>query len=165
MQRGSIGLRSRKVAPLYCKKHGKASTETIARPRDDSPDFTRGDLSLEEQSPIEGGVGQPAPVANEFPERLGLLLHDVAGTVRQSAEMQADSNARLGCELRDCISQPRVKAGASLERFRNVEQDVSLWLSQFEQQGTLNAYRDEHKASALPLYLSGTALTYYSTLV
>eukprot|EP00794_Sanderia_malayensis_P007615 gene7616-8456_t len=99
--RDSIGLRSRKVAPLYCKKHGKARTETLARRRDDSPDFTQGDLSLEEQSPIEGGVAQPAPVAIKFLERLAPLLHDLAGTVRQSAEMQADSNARLGCKLRD----------------------------------------------------------------
>eukprot|EP00794_Sanderia_malayensis_P004899 gene4899-5542_t len=51
----------KKVAPLYCKKDGKAGTETMARPRDDSPDFTQGHLSLEEQSPIEGGVAQPAP--------------------------------------------------------------------------------------------------------
>eukprot|EP00794_Sanderia_malayensis_P004898 gene4898-5541_t len=101
----------------------------MARPRDDSPDFTRGDLSLEEQSPIEGGIAQPAPVTSEFLEHLGPLLHDLAGTVRQSAEMQADSNAQLGRELRDCISQPRVKAGARTQKTVTPESQVAELLA------------------------------------
>eukprot|EP00794_Sanderia_malayensis_P003998 gene3998-biopygen2482 len=133
----------------------------MARQETTAPHVFQGQDSPEELS--------SAMSVSELVQELAPLLQNLGESIRTSGESQAESNERFALDVRQSVvgslgEQPRGRSGATIGKFKGPTPDGDLWIDQFNQLANLNKWEDEHKISALPLFLQGNALTYYSTL-